>query len=82
MWIFFEIIHIVGAGTEPVLLGAILIVVGFPISVALAGLSWRYVERPFMERRLPWAPGLRPEPHKAHEVRDKPSEPEPVKAPV
>jgi peptidoglycan/LPS O-acetylase OafA/YrhL len=82
VWVFFEIIHVVGAGTEPVLLGAILVVVGFPISVTLAGLSWRYVERPCLERRLPWAPGLRPEKDKAHEVRDPATEPAPAKAPV
>jgi peptidoglycan/LPS O-acetylase OafA/YrhL len=59
------------------------VVVGFPISVALAGLSWRYVERPCLERRLPWAPGLRPDPDKAHEVRDPKAEPAPAaKAPV
>ena len=68
VWVFFEIINIVGAGTDPVLLGVILLVVGFPISVGLAGLSWRYVERPCLERRLPWAPGMRPQPGKAHEV--------------
>jgi peptidoglycan/LPS O-acetylase OafA/YrhL len=81
VWIFFEIIHIVGADTAPVLLGAILFVVGFPISVTLAGLSWRYVERPCLERRLPWAPGLRPEKDRAHEVRDPKTEPEPAAEP-
>jgi peptidoglycan/LPS O-acetylase OafA/YrhL len=82
VWVFFELIHIVGADTEPVLLGAILLLVGFPISVGLAGLSWKYVERPCLERRLPWAPGLRPEQGRAHEQRDPKTEPEPVKAPV
>jgi len=82
VWVFFELIQIVGPGAEPVVLGAILFLVGLPISVGLAGLSWRYVERPCLERRLPWAPGLRPERDKAHEVRDTPSDPEPVKAPV
>jgi peptidoglycan/LPS O-acetylase OafA/YrhL len=83
VWVFFEIIDVVGADTPPVELGAILVLVGFPISVALAGLSWRYVERPCLERRLPWAPGLRPEPDKAHEVRDPKTEPAPAaKAPV
>lgn len=82
VWVFFEIINIVGADTEPVLLGAILFLVGFPISVALAGLSWRYVERPCLERRLPWAPGLRPEKGKAHEVLDPKTEPAPVKEPA
>ena len=86
VWVFFEIIHVVGYETEPVLLGAILFVVGFPISVGLAGLSWRYIERPCLERRLPWAPGLKPEHGKAHEVRDPKTEgepePKPEKAPA
>jgi peptidoglycan/LPS O-acetylase OafA/YrhL len=90
VWVFFEIIHVVGADTKPVVLGAILFVVGFPISVTLAGLSWKYIERPCLERRLPWAPGLRPEQGKAHEVRDPATEagpdpdpePQPAKAPV
>jgi len=81
VWVFFEIIDVVGAETEPVLLGLILLVVGFPISVALAGLSWRYVERPCLERRLPWAPGLRPEHGKAHEVAVSAPEPDPEPEP-
>jgi len=76
VWVLFEIIHVVGAGTEPVLLGAILFVVGYPLSVAIAGLSWRYVEKPCLERRLPWAPGLRPEKNRPHEVAAKPPEPQ------
>jgi peptidoglycan/LPS O-acetylase OafA/YrhL len=82
VWVFFEIIRVVGADTEPVLLGAILLLVGFPITVVLAGLSWKWVERPCLERRLPWAPGLRPEKGRAHEVQDPKTEPEPVKTPV
>ena len=82
IWVFFEIINVVGADTEPVLLGAILMVVGLPISLGLAGLSWKYVERPCLERRLPWAPGLRPEQGRAHERRDPATEPEAVKTPV
>jgi peptidoglycan/LPS O-acetylase OafA/YrhL len=82
VWVLFEIIHVVGADTPPVLLGAIMFAAGYPLSVALAGLSWKYVERPCLERRLPWAPGLRPEKDRAHEVRDPATEPAPAKAPV
>ena len=82
VWVLFEIIHIVGYETEPVLLGAIMFVVGLPVSLALSGLSMRYIERPCLERRLPWAPGLRPQRDKAREVRDPKPEPEPEKAPV
>jgi peptidoglycan/LPS O-acetylase OafA/YrhL len=82
VWVLFEVINVVGYETEPFLLGAIMLVVGLPVSLALAGLSWKYVERPCLERRLPWAPGYRPEPGKAHEVRDPGPEAEPTKAPV
>jgi len=82
VWVFFEIIHLAGPDTDPVVLGLIMLVVGFPIAVGLAGLSWKYVEKPCLERRLPWAPGLRPEQGKAHEVREPGPEPEPAKAPV
>lgn len=78
--VIFVLIALVGADHSPVLLGAVFFLVGFPISIGLAGLSWRYIERPCLERRLPWAPGLRPEQGKAHEVAD--PKPEPVPAPV
>ncbi len=80
--VIFVLIAIVGADHSPVLLGMIFLLVGFPISVGLAGLSWKYIERPALERRLPWAPGLRPEKGKAHEVADPTTEPDPVKASV
>lgn len=80
VWVFFEIINVVGADTDPVLLGLILLFAGYPISIALAALSWRYVERPCLERRLPWAPGLRPDKQRAHEVADPKTEP--AKAPA
>jgi peptidoglycan/LPS O-acetylase OafA/YrhL len=79
VWVFFEIIHVAGPDTDPVLLGVMLLVIGFPIAVGLAGLSWRYIEKPCLERRLPWAPGLKPAKDKAHEV---PAEPQPAKEPV
>lgn len=75
VFVIFELISIVGADHSPVELGAVFFLVGFPISVTLAGLSWRYVERPCLERRLPWAPGLKPEQGKAHEVADPKTEP-------
>jgi peptidoglycan/LPS O-acetylase OafA/YrhL len=80
--VIFGLLAITGSDHSPVLLGCILFLVGFPISVGLAGLSWTYIERPCLERRLPWAPGLKPELGKAHEVADPKTEPAPVKAPV
>ncbi|HEX8157665.1 MAG TPA: acyltransferase [Solirubrobacteraceae bacterium] len=60
IWVLFEVINLFGSdiGTAP--LFALMVVVGFPLTVVLAALSWKFVERPFLERRLPWAPGLRP----------------------
>ncbi len=82
VWVILEVIHVAGTNLEPFVLGLIVFFVGFPISCALAGLSWKYVEEPCLQRRLPWAPGLRPMKGKAHEVRDPKTEPEPEKAPV
>jgi peptidoglycan/LPS O-acetylase OafA/YrhL len=50
--------------------------IGFPVTLALSALSWRFVERPFLERRLPWAPGLRPAPGVAHEQADPSADPD------
>lgn len=78
VWIIFEVINLVGAdaGTPQLILGMLLI--GFPVTLLLSALSWKYWERPFLERRLPWAPGLRPAKDAAHEV----TEPEPEPAPT
>jgi peptidoglycan/LPS O-acetylase OafA/YrhL len=70
VWILFEVINLVGADAGTAVLFATMIGIGFPVTLVLAALSWRFVERPFLERRLPWAPGLRPDPHAAHERPD------------
>jgi peptidoglycan/LPS O-acetylase OafA/YrhL len=70
VWILFEVINLVGADAGTAVLFAAMIGIGFPVTLVLAALSWRFVERPFLERRLPWAPGLRPDPHAAHERPD------------
>jgi peptidoglycan/LPS O-acetylase OafA/YrhL len=77
VWILFEVIDLVGADAGTPVLFAAMIAMGFPVTLVLAALSWRYVERPFLERRLPWAPGLRPDPHAAHERRDPETPPPP-----
>jgi peptidoglycan/LPS O-acetylase OafA/YrhL len=61
------------AGTPALIVG--MLVIAFPVTVALAALSWKYYERPFLERRLPWAPGLRPTAAPAHEVADPGADP-------
>lgn len=82
VFVILEVIDVAGTNLEPFALGLIIFLVGFPISCALAGLSWRYLEEPCLQRRLPWAPGLRPLKGKVHEERDPKTEPEPEKAPV
>jgi peptidoglycan/LPS O-acetylase OafA/YrhL len=54
------------AGTPTLIAG--MLVIAFPVTVALSALSWKYYESPFLERRLPWAPGLRPTAAPVHEV--------------
>ena len=52
VWVFFEIIHVVGHETDPVLLGAILFLVGFPIAVGAGGAVVE-VHRAAMPRAAP-----------------------------
>ncbi|HTN25642.1 MAG TPA: acyltransferase [Solirubrobacteraceae bacterium] len=74
------VIDLIGAdaGTPALIVG--MLVIAFPVTVALSALSWKFYERPFLERRLPWAPGLRPEKDSAHEVADPAPDPEPQPA--
>jgi peptidoglycan/LPS O-acetylase OafA/YrhL len=55
IWVLFEVIDVVGADAGTPELVAAMVLVGFPVTLALASLSWRFVERPALERRLPWA---------------------------
>jgi peptidoglycan/LPS O-acetylase OafA/YrhL len=77
IWIILEVVNLLGAdaGTPELIAGMILI--GFPVTLLLSALSWKYYESPFLERRLPWAPGMRPAKDVAHEVA---AEPEPAPA--
>ena len=51
IWVLYEIDHALGAGesvaTRAVVMGAI----ALPLTTAIAALSYRYVERPFLERK-------------------------------
>jgi peptidoglycan/LPS O-acetylase OafA/YrhL len=67
IWVLFEVINLFGSDIGTPRLFALMIVVGFPATVLLAALSWRFVERPCLQQRLPWAPGLRPTAGSAHE---------------
>jgi peptidoglycan/LPS O-acetylase OafA/YrhL len=77
VWIIFEVINLVGADAGTATLIVAMFGLGFPVTLLLSALSWKFVERPFLERRLPWAPGLRPDPHAAHEKADPATEPDP-----
>ncbi len=81
VWIIFEVINLVGADAGTATLIVAMIAIGFPVTAALSALSWKYVERPFLERRLPWAPGMRPDPKAAHERPDPETAPEAEREP-
>jgi peptidoglycan/LPS O-acetylase OafA/YrhL len=70
VWVLLEVVALVGADAGTPTLFAAMILIGFPVTLAASALSWRFVERPFLERRPPWAPGLRPDPDVAHERTD------------
>ncbi|MDP2712085.1 MAG: acyltransferase [Solirubrobacteraceae bacterium] len=59
VWIIFEVIDLVGADAGTTTLVIAMIALGLPATLALAALSWRFVERPFLERRVRWALGER-----------------------
>lgn len=67
VWVLFEVIALVGSDAGTATLFAAMVVIGFPVTLAASALSWRFVERPLLERRLPWAPAMRPVPEVAHE---------------
>ena len=70
VWVLLEVIDIVGADAGTGTLWLAMVGIGFPVTLLLSALSWRFVERPCLERRLPWAPGLRPVEGQAHEQSD------------
>ncbi len=57
VWVLFEVIDLVGADAGTTTLVVAMIVVGLPVTVALSALSWRFVEQPFLQRRVRWAFG-------------------------
>ena len=76
VWVLFEVIAVVGADAGTITLIVAMIALGLPITLALSALSWRFVEQPFLERRVRWAPGLRPVAGVAHETAAPAAEPE------
>jgi peptidoglycan/LPS O-acetylase OafA/YrhL len=51
IWILLEIDHALGAGESIPARVAIMVAVALPVTTAIAALSYRYVERPFLERK-------------------------------
>ena len=50
-WILLEIDHALGSGESIATRAAIMAAVGLPVTTAIAALSYRFVERPFLERK-------------------------------
>jgi peptidoglycan/LPS O-acetylase OafA/YrhL len=50
-WILLEIDHALGEGQSIATRAAIMAAVGLPVTTAIAALSYRFVERPFLERK-------------------------------
>ncbi|MEA2219955.1 MAG: hypothetical protein QOJ35_2581 [Solirubrobacteraceae bacterium] len=51
IWVLFEIDHALGAGDSIATRAAIMVAVALPLTTAIAALSYRFVERPFLERK-------------------------------
>lgn len=51
IWILLEIDHALGGGESVATRAAIMVAVALPVTTAVAALSYRYVERPFLERK-------------------------------
>lgn len=59
VWVLLEVIDLVGADAGTTTLVIAMIAIGLPATVGLSALSWRFVEQPFLERRVRWAFGER-----------------------
>ncbi|MEY2441898.1 MAG: hypothetical protein QOJ46_1324 [bacterium] len=51
IWVLYEIDHALGGGESIATRAAIMAAVALPVTTAIAALSYRYVERPFLERK-------------------------------
>jgi peptidoglycan/LPS O-acetylase OafA/YrhL len=57
IWVLYEIDHLLGAGDSVQTRILVMGLIGFPLVVSAAALSYRYVERPFLERKRKAVPG-------------------------
>ena len=51
IWVLLELDHALGGGESIATRVAIMTAIGLPVTTAIAALSYRYVERPFLERK-------------------------------
>jgi len=51
IWVLFEIDHALGAGESVATRVALMTAIGLPVTTAAAALSYRFVERPFLQRK-------------------------------
>lgn len=51
IWVLLELDHALGAGESIATRAAIMTLIALPLTTAIAALSYRYVERPFLERK-------------------------------
>jgi peptidoglycan/LPS O-acetylase OafA/YrhL len=57
VWVLFEVIAIIGTATSTTTLAIAMVALGLPLTLAVSELSWRFVEQPFLRRRVRWATG-------------------------
>jgi peptidoglycan/LPS O-acetylase OafA/YrhL len=51
IWVLYELDHALGGGESVAARAAIMAAIALPVTTAIAALSYRYVERPFLERK-------------------------------
>ena len=51
VWVLLEIDHALGGGESIAARAAVMVAAGLPLTTAIAALSYRFVERPFLERK-------------------------------
>ena len=57
IWVLLELEHALGDGESIATRVVVMTLVALPLTTAIAALSYRYVERPFLERKRKVAPG-------------------------
>ncbi|MBW3661376.1 MAG: hypothetical protein KY397_07070, partial [Gemmatimonadetes bacterium] len=62
IWVLLELDHILGRGESIETRVAVMGLIGFPLTVLSGSLSYRFVERPFLERKQRTTQHAPPEP--------------------